>query len=142
VVALDLAADSPVPLLHEPFWRESLKVIETHAAWRGFPERGLVETQFGGLATDLAMDWMSPRADTVRIADGLGSLLRRVDARTGITHDYAIHTRIGEGTALFSTLAFEGGRGSQPVGIARNVAGSSLMATWIGLKTCREPTRS
>lgn len=128
VVALDRAADAPMPLISEPFWRESLKVIEEHPWWQDFPHRGLVDLQFSAVAAELAMD--TAGIGTAGVGD-VEPLLRRVDARTGVTHDYAVRVPIGTGAALFTTLTFEGGRGSQPAGLRRNPAGRSLLAAWL-----------
>ncbi|GAA2103766.1 hypothetical protein GCM10009841_21140 [Microlunatus panaciterrae] len=129
LIALDRQSGGPVPLVAEPFWRESLKVIEPHPWWDGFPHTGTVGLQFLGCATDLSMD-TSGLADLPDIQT-VDPLLRRLDARTGITHDYAVSAEWGSGKLLLTSLRFEGGRGSQPVGLARNVGAQALLATWL-----------
>lgn len=123
VVAVDQHSDAPVSLIAEPFWRESIKVIEPHRLWKGFPHEGVVDLQFFGCATDLAME-------TAELL-GVEPLLRRLDARTGVTHDYAVAANWGEGRVIFTSLRFEGGRGAQPVGLRRNVGAGALLATWV-----------
>jgi hypothetical protein len=123
LLALDDAADAPVPLVAEPFWREAVKVIEPHRWWGSFPHEGVVDLQFLGCATDRAMDLGG--------VGGVRPLLRRIDARTGRTHDYAAEVAVGKGKVLMTTLRFEGGRGSQPRGLTANVGAAYLLATWM-----------
>lgn len=122
VLLVDRASDSPVPVLPMPFWREAVKVLEPHPAWGDFPHDGWTDLQFGGIATDLALD-----------TSGLAvkPILRRIDTRTAVVHDYAVTLAWGAGRLLVSTLRFDGSTGDQPLGIARNPAACHLLAEWV-----------
>jgi hypothetical protein len=121
---------SPVPIVEMPFWRESIRLIESkHAAWQDFPiDDGLAEMQFFGLATDCALD-------TSKIDRKHRPILRRLDARTARIHDYATEIEWGNGRLIVSTLRFEGSSGlansSQPLGISRNIAALHLLKCWV-----------
>jgi hypothetical protein len=126
-----------------PFWREAVKVIEPHEAWGDFPHAGWVDLQFAGCATDLALETRSLGAGARPIAADLAGashagddmqmrpLLRRVDARTSLVHDYAIELGVGAGRMILSTLRFEGSRGNQPRGVERNTAAAYLLSRWV-----------
>lgn len=109
-----------VPL---PFWREAVKVLEPHPAWGDFPQDGFTDLQFYGMATDLALDTFH--------LPGNRSMLRRVDARTMVVHDYAAEVSRGAGRLVVTTLRFAGGLGNQPTGIARNTAAACLLSCWL-----------
>src|SRR5690606_12728247 len=47
---------SPFPCQPMPFWREAVKLIEPHPAWRDFPHDGFTDLQFFGMAADAAID--------------------------------------------------------------------------------------
>lgn len=107
------------PVEEMPFWREAVKVLEAHPAWGNFPHTGFADLQFYGLCTDLAL---RTAGQEVR------PILRRLDARTMIVHDYAAETRVGRGRLIVTTLRFGGGLGDQPRGIARHLSGQQLLA--------------
>jgi hypothetical protein len=102
-----------------PFWREAVKVLEAHPAWGDFPHTGFANLQFYGLATDLAL--CTPTQEVAPI-------LRRLDARTFVLHDYAAEASLGQGRLIVTTLRLSGGLGEQPLGIARHLSGQQLLA--------------
>jgi hypothetical protein len=114
----------PIPTEEMPFWREAVKVIEPHAAWGDFPHEGWADMQFYGVSTDFALD-------TAKYAGPVEPILRRVDARTFVAHDYAVKAQIGKGSVIVTTLRFEGGLGDTPAGISRNVAASYLLRSFV-----------
>jgi hypothetical protein len=114
----------PVPVVELPFWREAIKIVEPHAAWRDFPHDGCAGMQFFGCATSYALD---TSAVDVRSA----AILRRLDARTMRVYDYAAELAWGAGRLIASTLRFEGGLGEQPLGISRNTAAAYLLSCWV-----------
>jgi len=112
-----------------PFWREAVKLFPAHPVWDVFPVDGHADMQFFGLATDVMFE-------PGRLPDALGAgqvreirpLLRRLDARSFEMHDYLVEVELGAGRALLTTLRFDGGAGSQPVGFRRNVSGYALLS--------------
>ena len=124
VLLADEASGSPLPLVPMPFWREAVKVLESHEAWGDFPHNEWVDLQFAGCATDLALD-VSGMREQVR------PILRRVDARTAHVHDYASELAWGAGRLIVSTLRFEGSRGDQPRGLRRNTGAAYLLSRWV-----------
>jgi Glycosyl hydrolases family 2 len=123
VLLADECSDSPVGLVPMPFWRESVKVFEPHGAWGDFPHEGWADLQFAGCAPDLAMD--------VGADSAARPILRRLDTRTAQVHDYATELEWGSGRLIVSTLRFDGGRGDQPRGLARNTGASYLLSRWV-----------
>jgi hypothetical protein len=123
------APRGPVPTVAMPFWRESIRLIETrHRAWQDFPlDDGIAGLQFFGCATDCALD-------TDKLDRPHHPILRRLDARTVAVHDYATEIEWNDGRLIVSTLRFEGSQGlansTQPLGIARNIAASYLLRCW------------
>ncbi len=115
--------DDPVRSVGMPFWREGVKVIEPHPAWGDFPHEGWTDLQFFSLAPDRALD-LEGRCDH-------DPILRRVDARTMVLHEYATTFEHGRGRVLATTLRFGGGLGEGASGIARNVCGQGLLAAWL-----------
>jgi hypothetical protein len=114
----------PVPTVAMPFWRESIRLVEPHPAWRDFPlDGGLVGLQFSGCATDRALD-------TSNLKHPAEPILRRLDARTSRLHDYATDIAWGHGRLIVSTLRVEGGHGTQPAGITRSTAARHLLWCW------------
>jgi hypothetical protein len=107
------------PVEERPFWREAVKVLEASAAWGRFPHSGFADLQFYGLCTDLAL---------CTAGQEVKPILRRLDARTFVLHDYAVETRLGRGRLIVTTLRFSGGLGDQPLGIARHLSGQQLLA--------------
>lgn len=114
----------PVPTVELPFWREAVRIVEPHPAWRDFPHGGCAGLQFFGCATDHALD-------TASVSGQVMPILRRLDARTMHVHDYAAEMVWGDGRLIVSTLRFEGGLGEQPVGISRNTAAAYLLSCWV-----------
>ncbi|MEQ4207095.1 hypothetical protein [Actinopolymorpha sp. B9G3] len=133
ILLADEASDSPLPLVPMPFWREAVKVIEPHEAWDDFPHEGWTDLQFAGCAPDLAID----TSDTCGVAGPMRPLLRRIDARTAHLHDYATEIAWGKGRLIVSTLRFEGSRGDQPRGLARNTAASYLLSRFVSFLQMR-----
>ncbi|SNS73832.1 Glycosyl hydrolases family 2 [Asanoa hainanensis] len=125
VLLVDAAcANPPLPVAEMPFWREAVKVIEPHEAWGDFPHDGWTDLQFAGLAPDLALSAAS-------LPLGARPLLRRVDTRTGVLHDYAVEVPHGAGRLVVTTLRFDGSRGDQPLGLRRNTGAAYLLGQWV-----------
>jgi hypothetical protein len=104
------------------FWREAIRIAEPHPAWDDFPidDSGLL---LFGCATDYALDIGAlPQPAT--------PIYLRLDARTMRLDAYAAEIAWGAGRALVTTLRFEGGHGSQPLGIGRNTAAAYLLRCW------------
>lgn len=119
--------DGPLPARRLPFWRESLKLFTPHPLWQRLPHPGFVGLQFFGMATDAAFD----TAQLKRALPGLAAftpLLRRLDAREFHLTDYLFAARLGDGALIACSLRLQGGAGSQPTGLKRNVAGRALLA--------------
>jgi hypothetical protein len=114
----------PLPTAAMPFWRESIRLAERHPAWGDFPLDDALGAQFFGCATDCALDLAAfPQARR--------PILRRLDARTMALHEYAVELDWGAGRLIVTTLRFEGGQGTQPLGIARNTAAAYLLGCWV-----------
>jgi hypothetical protein len=114
----------PLPTRTMPFWREATRLATPHPAWGNFPLDDALAMQLFGCATDQALDMCA-------FAGKWRPILRRLDTRTAELHDYALEISIGNGTAIVSTLRFEGGQGTQPLGIARNTAAAYLLWCWV-----------
>ncbi len=112
----------PIPTIERSFWREALRIAEPHPAWGDFPldEFGLL---LFGCATDYALDIGA-------LPQPAAPIYGRLDARTMRLHAYAVEIAWGAGRAIVTTLRFEGGHGSQPLGIARNTAAAYLLRCW------------
>ncbi len=114
----------PFPTRAMPFWREAMRLAAPHPAWGDFPLDEALAMQLFGCATDHALDMRA-------FAGGWRPILRRLDTRTAELHEYALEIGMGQGTAIVSTLRFEGGQGMQPLGIARNTAAAYLLWCWV-----------
>lgn len=110
----------PFPTVEVPFWREAVKILESHPAWGDFPHDDYADLQFYGMATDLALD-------TSHVL-GARPILRRMDARTGAVHDYAVEVPLGRGHVIATSLRFGGGLGNQPSSIQANIAAAHLLS--------------
>jgi hypothetical protein len=118
-----------LPARRGPFWREALKLFPAHPVWSVFPVQGYADMQFFGLATDIMLDSSGlPQALAAANVKAVRPVLRRLDARSFEMSDYILEAEIGAGRALLTTLRFQGGAGSQPIGFVRNVSGYSLLA--------------
>ena len=115
--------DTPLPLAELPFWREAVRMAEPHPAWGDFPLDDALAGQLFGCAADHAIDLAG-------YSEEWWPILRRLDARTMRLHEYAAEVGWGQGRMIVSTLRFEGGQGSQPLGIARNTAAAHLLWCW------------
>ena len=124
VIASDRAQVAGIKIVELPFWREAVKLIEPHSAWGDFPHDGWCDLQFYGLTPDRALE-------TAGLNAPCEPILRRVDARTALVHDYAIEIEIGAGRAIFTTLNFSGGRGDQALGIERNPNAAFLLLEFV-----------
>lgn len=116
------AAPGPLATHEMPFWREAVRVVEPHAAWGDFPHGGWAGAQFFGCATDRALE----------LPASARPILWRLDARTMAAHAYAVELEWGAGRLVVTTLRFEGGAGTQPLGVARNTAASYLLRCFTG----------
>ena len=133
-VLLLQTGDGPLPSQRLPFWREAIKLPVPHPLWRRFLHAGFVDLQFFGLACDVAFE-------TQRLTSALPELqawtpiLRRLDARQFTMTDYLFSAVIGGGNGhlVASALRLQGGAGSQPTGLASNVAGQYLLAELLQL---------
>jgi hypothetical protein len=112
-----------IPTFEAPFWREAIRIVEPHPAWRDFPYAD-VGLQFYGCATDYALDTAAYHGDVLPI-------LRRLDARSMRLADYAVEIAWGRGRVIVTTLRFEGGSGDQPLGISRSTAAAYLLQCWL-----------
>ncbi len=97
-----------------------------HRLWKGFPNQGFTGMQYFAIAGDMAFD-------TGRVAQLLPPnteiypILRRIDAREFHLTDYLFEARHGEGSLIACALPLNGGAGSQPSGLRRNIAGAALL---------------
>jgi hypothetical protein len=118
-----------------PYWREALKLVQSHAAWGDFPHDDDPGLQFYGLATDCALD--------IRHTGQAFPLLRRLDTRRLDWHEYAVVLSWGQGQAIVTTLRPQGGLGDQPTGLGRNPAAIHLLTCWLrfleGHKAGKDP---
>ncbi|MBW3622882.1 MAG: glycoside hydrolase [Armatimonadetes bacterium] len=130
VMALD--AQNPLPTFGCPFWREAMKLFESHPLWDRFPHEDFTDLQFYGLAADLAFE-------TDALSGFLGPdavvrpVLRRVDARSLAVHCYLMDVSLGQGRAFFTTLRIPGGNGDQPSGFFRHTGGAWFLACLLHL---------
>ena len=113
----------PLPTAELPFWRETTRLAEPHPAWGDFPLDDALAMQLLGCATDYGLDLTS-------FSGTSWPILRRLDARTMQLHEYAVELAWGAGRVIVTTLRFEGGQGSQPLGIGRNTAAAYLLRCW------------
>lgn len=115
-----------LPAAGMPFWREAMKLMFPHPLWMRFRQQGFTGAQFYGLACDCAL--IPEALPEVLGADAhIQPVMRRVDARSSMIHDYLLEVLLGEGRMLATTLRITGGMGDQPSGILRNVAGAWLL---------------
>jgi hypothetical protein len=112
---------SPFAVHEVPFWREGMRIPESHALWQDFPTDD-VSQLFYGCATDVAFKIENSKATP---------LLRRLDLRTFRVLDYAALLPYEKGYLLATTLRFEGGLGDQPQGISRNTSAAYLLSCWL-----------
>ncbi|MBC8074527.1 MAG: glycoside hydrolase, partial [Chloroflexales bacterium] len=115
------AAPGPLATHEMPFWREAVRVVEPHTAWGDFPHGGWAGAQFFGCATDWALE----------LPASAQPILWRLDARTMAAHAYAVELEWGAGRLIVTTLRFEGGAGTQPLGVARNTAAAYLLRCFV-----------
>jgi len=113
----------PLPTRAMPFWREATRLAAPHPAWGDFPLDEALAMQMFGCATDHVLDIRA-------FAGEWRPILRRLDTRTAELHEYALEISMGKGATIVSTLRFEGGQGTQPLGIARNTAAAYLLWCW------------
>jgi hypothetical protein len=123
LVLLQGGPDGPFPVTALPYWREAIRVAEPHDAWGDFPVTPFLGLQLAGVAADQAF--------MPRTSDRWRPIMRRVDARTGEHHDYAVEVGLGRGTIIATTLRFAGGVGDLPRGITRNPGALHLLGCWL-----------
>lgn len=121
LVLLQPDADGPLEVEALPYWREAIRIAEPHAAWGDFPTRPFLGLQVAALAADHAF------VPTV----GGSPIMRRLDARTGRTHDYAVESSRGEGRMIATTLRLWGGVGDLPRGLSRSPGALHLLEGWL-----------
>jgi len=119
----------PLPVIACPYWREALKLAESHPAW-GDMEKAAVGLQFYALAPDCALDG-SPLLRASPNLQGVSPLLRRLDTRSLDLHEYAVVLAWGKGQVIATTLRLQGSLGDQPTGISRSPAAVHLLACWL-----------
>jgi hypothetical protein len=122
--------DGPLPARRCPFWREAIKLFSDHPLWGSFPQRGYADLQFFGLAGDLAFDSASLPA-ALHPGSTIHPILRRLDARAFHMSEYIFEARVGEGVLLACALPLQGGKGAQPEGWMRNVAGAAMLRDFL-----------
>jgi hypothetical protein len=119
-----------LPAAAVPFWREAMRLFETHPSWGAFPHEKTTDFCFYGLASDAAFE-----VDKVQLALGpeanISPVLTRVDARSFALHGYTLSVKMGAGTMLLTTLRPQGGLGDQASGLARHVTGAYLLRVWL-----------
>ncbi len=120
IVLIGSNENPPIVTVALPFWRECVRIVEPHPAWGDFPHEGCAGLQFAACATDRALV----------LHEGMRPILQRLDTRTMQIHHYAGELPIGNGSALISTLRFEGGHGDQPSGLTRSPAATYLLRCW------------
>ena len=118
--------DGPLPARRSAFWREAIKLFPPHPLWERFPQRGYSDLQFFGLASDVMID-AARLGEVFPEASELRPVMRRLDAREFHVSEYILEARIGQGRLLACTLRLQGGEGSQPTGLSRNIAGYYLL---------------
>jgi hypothetical protein len=123
LVLLQGGTDGPFPVAPLPYWREAIRIAEPHAAWGDFPVTPFLGLQVAGIAADLAF---APGSSA-----GWRPIMRRVDARTGAHHHYAVEAAHGRGTMIATTLRLAGGVGDLPQGITRSPGALHLLACWL-----------
>lgn len=116
-----------LPVRRGPFWREAVKLLDSHPLWERFPHAGFVDLQFFGLATDVMID-PDKVAAALPALTTYTPLLRRLDARAFTVTDYLVEMAVGKGKLLACTLRVHGGAGVQPTGLSHNVAGHYLLS--------------
>jgi len=131
-VLLLQADDGPLPAQRLPFWREAIKLPVPHPLWQQFPQRGFVDLQFWGLATDVGFD-MGRVGEVLPELGTVTPILRRLDAREFTMTDYLWSATAGAGRLIACALRLQGGAGAQPTGLKRNVAGRYLLAVLLDL---------
>ncbi|MBE2269770.1 MAG: hypothetical protein IAE80_16155 [Anaerolinea sp.] len=124
--------DGAFPAQPVPFWRESIKLIEDHPLWHGFPHAGHVDLQFYHLAADHALDTTS-LADARRVP-----ILTRLDARLFTLLDYLVELEMGSGRLIASSLRFWGGAGDQVTGIQHSPAALFLLRQIVDYLSTRQ----
>jgi hypothetical protein len=122
------------PHARGPFWREAVKLLPEHPLWSSFPHDGHADMQFFGLATDAMLDG-TRLAEAVPEATEVRHVMRRLDARAFVMHEYILEARAGAGALLATSLRLAGGQGAQPAGFGRNVAGCALYRAMVGYLT-------
>jgi len=113
----------PLPAEPLPFWREAVRIAEPHPAWHDFPVQPFVGLQLRASSADHAFD-----ADAHQDAR---PLLRRLDARSGRVHDYAVEMPYGKGRIIATTLRLDGRTGDLPLGISRSPGALYLLGCWV-----------
>jgi hypothetical protein len=83
--------------------------------------------QFFGLSTEVMFEPGCMRQFFSATEVEETSLMKRLDAREFYVHDYLIEGKVGKGRLLACSLRFQGGDGYQPMTLASNIAGISLL---------------
>ncbi len=120
---------TPLPCRRGPFWRENLKLFETHPIWQVFPQRGFADLQFFGLASDVMLD-TAQFHDKIPGLTSLRPIMRRLDAREFYMTDYLAEAQVWQGRLLACSLRLQGGCGAQP-SPQHNLAGYFMLGTLI-----------
>ncbi|MBN2047445.1 MAG: hypothetical protein JW750_06370 [Anaerolineaceae bacterium] len=118
--------NGPLPARRMPFYRESLKLFYPHAVWERFGTPDFADMQFFGLAADCALEG-DRISDVFTGVSEIRPLMQRLDERMFEVSDYLFEARVGQGRLLACSLRLQGGAGSQPADLGRNVAGWSLL---------------
>lgn len=122
--------DGPLPSRRGPFWRESIKLFESHPIWTEFPHQGYAGMQFFSLASDVFFD--TPLfSERIPGLSNLRPILRRLDAREFTMADYVVEIDAWKGKLIACSLRLQGGAGLQPSTPQRNLAGTSLFITLV-----------
>jgi hypothetical protein len=123
VVVLQTGRDGPLPAVPLPFWREAIRIAETHPAWADFPTEPFLGLQLFGVSADHAL--------ATTDAKGRMPIMTRLDARTGHVHDYAVELSMGTGRVIATSLRFDGSSGELPSGITRSAGALYLLGCWV-----------
>jgi hypothetical protein len=123
LVLLQPNRDGPLEVEALPYWREAIRVAEPHPAWADFPTEPFLGLQLAAAAADHA--FVSSGSDQQR------PIMRRLDARTGQVHDYALELRRGRGRMIATTLRLAGGVGDLPRGLSRSPGALHLLMGWL-----------
>lgn len=117
--------EGSLPALPLPFWRESIKLLHSHAVLANFPHEGYADLQFYNLATDYALDTAALRERFG--AEAVTLIMTRLEARLFQQSEYLVEISVGAGKLYASTLRFSGGTGDQVQSFSANIAGQWLL---------------